>query len=58
MGASLFFSGGDVRLQAFAQPPEEIEPAVAVLETKVHQRVTRIADDVELNWPAIDQLLQ
>jgi hypothetical protein len=55
--SSFLFSGGDNRLQALAQPPEEIGSAVAVLEAKVHQRVTRIAANVKPSRPATHQPL-
>jgi hypothetical protein len=55
--SSFLFSGGDNRLQVLTQPQEEIEPAVAVLEAKVHRGVTRISVDVEPSRPAIYQPL-
>jgi hypothetical protein len=49
----LFFSGYDDRLQTLTQSPEKIEPAVAMLEAKMHRRVARIAADIEPSRPAI-----
>jgi len=57
LAAVLRFSGGNYWLQALAQPPKEIEPPIAVLESKVHHRMSGIAANVEPCRPPIYQFL-
>jgi hypothetical protein len=45
------------RLQVFAQPPHDVEPAVAVGKAICHAGLTSIACDVEPRRPMLDQLL-
>ena len=45
------------RLQVFAQPPNDVEPAVAVGKSICHSRLALIACDVEPRRPTLDQLL-
>src|ERR1019366_3503949 len=53
----LFFDFGDKRFQVLAQPPEDVEPAIAVAEAVRHQCVSNVAFELEPPRPTPDQLL-
>src|ERR1035437_2094169 len=48
---------GDQRFQVLAQPPEDVEPAIAVAEAERHQCVSNVAFELEPPRPTPDQLL-